>query len=103
VILVPSYGHAGALEYYGRGRGLPPVAGTQNSCFHWAPTGSPAEVVVSVEYGPRSLADVFAEIEQVGFTRTTYGTPWRNGLPIYVARRPKRSLWEVWERLRHYE
>jgi 4-amino-4-deoxy-L-arabinose transferase-like glycosyltransferase len=102
VILVPSYGHAGALEYYGRGRGLPPVVGTQNSCADWAPEGLQVDVVVAVEYGPRSLGDAFEEIRQVDVTHTTFGTPWRDGLPISIARRPTRSFWEAWRRLRHY-
>ena len=102
VILVPSYGHAGALEYYGRGRGLPPVLGTQNSCADWAPADLRVDVVVAVEYGRRTLGEVFEEIRQVDVTHTTYGMPWRDGLSISIARKPKRSFWEVWDRLRHY-
>ena len=103
ILLVPSYGHAGALEYYGRGRDLPPVAARQNSYFHWAPKQAAADVVVSVGFGPRSLEDLFERIEPVGETRTTWGTPWRNGLPIHVARAPKRPFWDAWDRFRHYE
>jgi hypothetical protein len=102
VILVPSYGHAGALEYYGRGRGLPPVVGTQNSCADWAPVDRRVDVVVAVEYGRGSLGDAFEEIRQVGVTHTTFGMPWRDGLPISIARNPKRSFWESFARLRHY-
>jgi len=103
VILVPSYGHAGALEHYGRGRGLPPVVGTQNSCADWASTNQRVDVVVSVAYGSGSLAEAFGNIRQVDVTRIVYGTPWRDGLPIFVAREPKRSFWEIWPRLRHYQ
>lgn len=37
IVLVPSYGQAGALELLGRGRNLPPVSATQNNYHHRRP------------------------------------------------------------------
>ena len=46
VIIVPSYGQAGAIELLGRGRELPPVYATQNSFWHWGPPDEPVETAI---------------------------------------------------------
>jgi hypothetical protein len=103
LILVPSYGHAGAVEYYGRGRKLPPVAGTQNTYHLWGPGDSTAEVLISVAYPQETLDALYEEIEQVGSTSCRHCPPWRDGLGIWVARGPKRPFKDAWEHFKHYE
>lgn len=102
VILVPSYGHAGALELLGRGLDLPPVAGTQNSYHDWAPIDAPVDVLVAVSYS-ESLGQLYGRVDEVARTSVTWGTPWRDDLPIVVAREPRATIWDYWDQLRHYE
>jgi hypothetical protein len=104
IILVPSYGQAGAIELLGRGRGLPPVYATQNSYFHWGPPRDPVDVAVIT--GPFSAATVNRFYEDVELARVhdcDWCMPWRDELPIWIARGQKVSFREVWPMLKHYE
>ncbi len=47
-IFVQNYGEAGALEYYGPSRGLPPVISGHNAYWHWGPGPDSGGVVIIV-------------------------------------------------------
>jgi hypothetical protein len=109
IILVPSYGHAGAVELLGSGRNLPPVVSPHNTYHSWGRETfdevSP-EVIISLGFGPQILEDFFEEVEQVALYQCQYCMNWRNQMPIYIARGPKQSRAEfrqAWERFKHYE
>jgi len=104
VILAPSYGQAGAIELLGRGRDLPPVYATQNSYFHWGPP--PDSVRVAFVLGPfdeELVRHLARDVELAGVHECDWCMPWRNGVPIWLAREPSVPLREVWPRLKHYE
>jgi 4-amino-4-deoxy-L-arabinose transferase-like glycosyltransferase len=101
LILVPSYGHAGALELLGAARGLPRVASPQNTYHLWGVGEGAIEVIVAVGFG-QPLSDLFDEVEQVSVYRCGYCMSWRDNMPIYLARGPKVRFQDVWHRFRHY-
>jgi hypothetical protein len=104
VILAPSYGQAGAIELLGRGRDLPPVYGFQNSYFHWGPP--PDETNVAIILGPFSEEGVrwyFEEVELARIHDCDWCMPWRDEIPIWLARRPRLPFREIWPELKHYE
>jgi 4-amino-4-deoxy-L-arabinose transferase-like glycosyltransferase len=103
LILVPSYGHAGALELFGPRYGLPRVASPQNNYHLWGVGEDPIDVIVSVGLGPDSLSEFFEEVRQVATYRCDYCKDWRDNMPIYVARGPKVPFREVWALFKHYE
>lgn len=103
VILVPSYGHAGALELLGKEHDLPPVASAHNTYYLWGVGDGPIDVVVAVDYGPDSLSALFEDVRQVGVYRCGICMPWRDNAPIYVARRPKVPFRDHWADFKHYE
>ena len=103
LILVPSYGHAGALELLGEAYDLPPVASPQNTYHLWGIGDAPTDVLISVDIGPEPLRELYAEVRQVAVYRCEYCMPWRDDAPIYLARGPKVPLEEVWPRFKHYE
>ena len=103
LILVPSYGHAGALELLGKPHDLPPVASPQNTYHLWGFGDLPTDVLISVGIGPDSLRELYEEVQQVAVYRCDYCMPWRDNAPIYVARGPKVPLADVWPRFKHYE
>jgi hypothetical protein len=104
IILVPTYGQAGALELLGRGRDLPPVYAPQNSYYHWGPP--PDSVDIAIVTGPFSEATVRSFYESVQLARVRdceWCMPWLGRAPIWIAR-GQRSAWgEVWPLLKHYE
>ncbi|BCS35606.2 hypothetical protein TBR22_A48400 [Luteitalea sp. TBR-22] len=101
-IFTQNYGEAGALEYYGPSRGLPPVISGHNAYWHWGPgadTGGPLIVVGGEADDHRQ---VFTDVRVVGRTTCTLCMPYEQGLPIYVCRRPTRPLRELWPAVRHF-
>ncbi|NIM01985.1 MAG: hypothetical protein GTN89_14480, partial [Acidobacteria bacterium] len=103
LILAPSYGHAGALELFGPEYGLPAVAGTQNTYHLWGLPAGPIETVISIGYGSRTLSPYFAEVEQVAVHDCEHCMGWRDGMAIFVARKPTADFHDAWPEFRYYE
>lgn len=104
IILVPSYGQAGALQLLGRGKGLPPVYAVQNSYSDWGPPPTAPEVaIVTGPFSVETVGRLFNEVELVRAYRSDWCMPWRNNAPIWIARSPKVPLRDAWPLLRHYE
>jgi hypothetical protein len=62
-----------------------------------------SDVLIAIGSDPADLRALFREVEQVGVTSCTYCMSWRNGMPIFVARRSIVPVSRVWARARHYE
>lgn len=105
VVSVPSYGHHGAVERFGR-EDLPPVVTPQNTGWLWGRqflAGRDVTSAIVVGVSQEDLEEVWDEVERVGVHRCAYATPWRAELPIHRVRGPRVPLAEIWERLKHYE
>ncbi|HEY7700596.1 MAG TPA: glycosyltransferase family 39 protein, partial [Vicinamibacteria bacterium] len=107
-ILAPSYGHAGALELFGRGR-LPPVLSPHNTYHLWG-RGElrrlEGGVLISIGYGADDIGSMYEAIERVAVHRCGYCMTWRSEMPIFVARGLKLTepeLGRAWEAVKHYE
>jgi 4-amino-4-deoxy-L-arabinose transferase-like glycosyltransferase len=107
-LLAPSYGHAGALELFGRGE-LPPVISPHNNYHVWGRSlvsrlaKGPA---VSLEFDADDLAPVYGSVERVKTHQCGFCMTWRNDMGIFVARKPKlgeAGLRDVWESAKHFE
>lgn len=105
VIIVPSYGHAGALELLGDSS-LPPVISPQNTYYLWG-----IELVsrrafqggIVVGWGTESLGPMFREVELLGIHRCDSCMPWRSELPLFRVWGPRTPVAELWPQLRHFE
>ena len=78
-ILAPSYGHAGAIELFGRG--LPPVISPHNSYFLWGKDTAERlsrGVAVTLGYDEEDLRDVYRTVERVGVYDCQFCMPWRD-------------------------
>ncbi|MGD8328081.1 MAG: glycosyltransferase family 39 protein [Acidobacteriota bacterium] len=105
VIVVPSYGHAGALELLGSAD-LPPVMSTQNTYYLWGVELLEQRRVaggIVVDFDADGLREIYSQVTFAGLHRCTYCMPWRAELPIYRVADPRVPLAELWPRLKHYE
>lgn len=103
IILVPTYGQAGAIELLGRDRGLPPVYATQNTYFHWGPP--PDSVKVAIVAGPFSEETVrymFNDVELSRVHDCEWCMQWLDQTSIWIARNPKMPIREIWPQLKNY-
>jgi len=103
IILVPTYGHAGAIELFGRGRGLPPVYASQNTYYLWGPPEDPVEVAVVMGFGEESLLQMFETVEVVGMHDCEWCMPWRDETPVFVARGQKVLFRDAWPAFKNYQ
>jgi hypothetical protein len=102
LIVTSNYGEAGALLYYGRGEGLPPVASQHNSFYLWGPQREDPQVVILVGMSAASVGDVFDEVHEAGRIVAPYAMPYETENPILVCRGFKIPLEEAWRQGRHY-
>jgi hypothetical protein len=95
VLAGENYGETGALEYYGPERGLPRVISGHNSYWFWGP-GEAAEVYIIVG-NPRSrLEQIFEDVQEGARTSSGWQMSYERNAPIWVCRKPKVSLLDVW-------
>jgi len=103
MILAPSYGEAGAIELFGRKRGLPPVYSGHNNYYLWGPPPDPLETVIVIGRGERDLREFFGEVERAHVHRCQWCMPWRDNVPIWVARHPTGRIADKWPEMKHYQ
>jgi 4-amino-4-deoxy-L-arabinose transferase-like glycosyltransferase len=103
IILADYFGHAGAIEYYGRDAGLPPVYSPMAGYFLWGPPEGSPETVISIGIQESFVRANFEGVRLAAIFRCTFCPPVVNELPIYVASSPKRPFAELWPEIRRLE
>jgi hypothetical protein len=98
VVLGAYYGHAGAVEHFGKGR-IPVISG-HNSYHLWGYGIFTGEVVLAVGFRRSDLEPFFEEVTLAG----TYSRRYSNDVssPVFVCRRLKMPLPEAWRRVKVY-
>ncbi len=100
-ILADNYGQAGAIDFLGDKHGLPDAICPHNSYHLWGPRDYTGELVLSLMERDE-LERLFDEITQVGVVRRDYSMPYEDDRPIFLCRKPKWSLQEIWPRFKSY-
>ncbi len=101
-VFAQNYGEAGAVDVLGRRRGLPPALSGHNSYWLWGPGDFDADVLIIIGGRREDHARYFEAIETVGQTSSPWAMPYERGLDVWIARRPKVRLEEIWPRVRRY-
>jgi hypothetical protein len=99
IVIAANYGEAGAIDFYGPRLGLPNAISTAGTYWFFGPGTKPGEVAVTVGIPPEELAKFFAEVTQVRRFTHPWSVSEERDIPINVARRPLRTLQEVWPSL----
>lgn len=99
-VLAYNYGEAGALDYLGPAYGLPKAISGHNQYGPWGPRGYSGEIVIAIGFTEERLRELFDEVTPAARVETRYAMPEEAYLTIYVCRKPKRPLKEVWAKLR---
>jgi hypothetical protein len=95
-ILAGNYGEAGAIDYYGPALGLPKAVGGHNSYFNWGPRKYSGECLILFGEGSEQFKSYFGDVQQAATVSNPLGMPSEQNLAIYVCRKPKASLAELW-------
>jgi hypothetical protein len=97
-----NYGEAGAVDFFGPRWGLPPAASGHNTYFLWGPPPGRGDVLITIGVSREDLERTYGQVDEVDQTDEPYAMPYEDHVPIYVCRRPKRALAEVWGTTRHF-
>ena len=97
-----NYGEAGAVDLFGRRRGLPPAMSGHNSYWLWGPGSDRIDVLIIIGGGREENARFFEEIEIVGQTTSPWSMPYERNLDISIARRPKVDMRRLWPTLKKF-
>lgn len=97
-LLATNYGRAGALDHYGRSRGLPPAASLVGSYWFWGPGDRSWEVAVIAGADSASLAAFFREFELGARIVDPWRVPEERDVPVWVVRGPIEPMANVWAR-----
>lgn len=102
-IYANNYGEASAINFFGGAYGLPKAISGHQTYFLWGPRGYTGEVVIAVGERLEDLQETFDQIEQAALVVNEYAMPYENNLPVYVCRKPKLSLQQVWPEVKRFE
>jgi len=101
-IFVQNYGEAGAVDVLGAPLGLPRAISGHNSYFLWGPRGCTGDVVIALGGTRGEYEEVFASVEQAALHTCADCMPYENNRPIWVARRSRVPLSELWPRVKRF-
>jgi hypothetical protein len=97
-ILASNYGSAGAIDHFGPKHGLPNAICGRNSYWMWGTRDYSGEVVLAVGYSARFLRRFFDSVEQVAYYKSRYA----HDETIYLCKKPKFSLREIWPHFKYF-
>jgi hypothetical protein len=94
-----NYGQAGAIDMYGPGLGLPPALSGHLAYHSWGPPAEDPTILIVFDDDRETLEGLFESVELAGRVSHPYSMPYQH-FDVWVCRRPKVSLREIWPRLR---
>jgi hypothetical protein len=97
-----NYGEAGAIDYFGPALGLPAALSGHNSYFLWGPGDWTGELLIVLGDRREGLLELFESVELAGRTDCGDGMPYEDELPVWVCRRLRLPVAELWPSLRRY-
>jgi len=97
-----NYGQAGAIDFFGPAYGLPRAISAHNSYYLWGPGDCTGEVVIVIGDDRESLQEVFESVELATKYTCNDCMPFENNKPIWIARRLRQPLAELWPRIKHF-
>ncbi len=101
-IYTQNYGEAGAIDFLGRRYNLPKATSGHNSYFLWGPGNYTGEVMIILGGRREDHEANFEKVDQAAVTKCEYCMPYENNRPIFIARKLKVPIKEIWPRTKHY-
>jgi len=101
VVLAGNYGQAGAIDFYGPELGLPKAISGHQNYFYWGLRGYSGEEIIAIGMRPEVLRKYFETVVYAGQTYHPYAMAYEN-TGIYICRKPKVPLLEVWEEFKNW-
>jgi hypothetical protein len=103
-IVTDNYGEAGALDVLGERHGLPRAISGHNNYYLWGPGRYTGDVCITVGIPDEPVHAMFADVRLAAQITNSQGI--KNiefGRKIYICRKPRRPLAEMWPLLKHFD
>ena len=101
-VFARNYGEAGAIDFFGPKYGLPKAIGKHQNYFLWGPRDYTGECVITMSERLEDVSKSFHQVEQVATFGHPYAVPHEQDRPVFVCRKPKRPLKEIWPDVKCY-
>ncbi len=103
-IYVRNYGEAGAIDFFGKDLGLPKAMSGHNNYWIWGKDrlDDTVHILIAVGGDAEDYSDTFGEVTLAGRHVSELAMSYESNLPIYVCRKPKLKIKEVWHTTRRY-
>jgi hypothetical protein len=102
-VFARDYGQAGAIDLFGPALGLPHAVSGHNSYWMWGPGDCTGQVVILIGGGRADYEASFEHVDAGGHFDCRDCMPYENDQTLWVARGPRRSIAEVWPRVKHFD
>ena len=98
-ILAYNYGEAAAVDVLGGKYALPKAVSGHNQYALWGPGEFTGETVVAIGFTEEKLRALFEEVTPAGQVFAAHAIPEETGVRIFVCRRARKPLRELWPQL----
>ncbi|MGB0035332.1 MAG: glycosyltransferase family 39 protein, partial [Candidatus Acidiferrales bacterium] len=95
-ILAGNYGEAGAIDFYGPRLGLPKAIGGHNNYYLWGPRNYSGACVILFGERAEQNKNLFGDVQRVATITNNYAMPSEQNVPVYLCRKPRAPLAELW-------
>ena len=102
-IMAGNYGEAGAIDFFGPRYGLPDAISGHNNYYFWGTHGYTGEIAIVFGQNAESVKQMFESAEKVAIISNAQAAPAERRLPVYICRRSKVPLAQLWPQLRYFE
>jgi len=100
VIFTGNFSCAGAVDFFGRRYGLPRATTVHQNYYFWGPPEKDGKVLVTLSVKPEDLKLFYDDVRLAATAECERCTTGRRHMPIFVCRRPKAPLRDIWPSLR---
>jgi len=102
VIGASNYGEAGAIDFFGKKFGLPHAISSHNNYWIWGPGEKPGGVAIIVGGNSQEYHRMYDDVQVAATVVCRYAMRDETNLPVYLCRRPKVTLQQVWPHIKHF-
>jgi hypothetical protein len=101
-IYTQNYGEAGAIDFFGGRYNLPKAISGHNNYWLWGMRNPSATTVIIVGGKREDHDEVFGSVQLFTIHNHQYAMPFETDLPVYICRKPRIPLKDIWEKVRRF-
>ena len=101
-IIAPDYGVAGAIDLLGRSAASRGIS-THNNYWIWGPGRYDGSVAVVISSNEERLRAGFESVERAGTIECGYCMPYENHRPVWIVRKARLPVAEMWAKFKNFD